>query len=250
MSLDANSFEGLRNLAKAKEDEGNWADAIGVYRRMVSLQPNSGGVHGALGYALKRGDKLGEAAEELRKAVTLSPELASAHFYLAEVLAQTSDGAAALPEYEKASHLNPKDAEYSYKYGVALAKIRPQDAVGELRRAIELDPRNAEAHRSLGMLLRRTGDLRASTSEFQTAQELSEDAEKLSDAHVHRDTALQYLRRNNASAAINELRLAKVADPDAPDVDFLLAVALGTAGQQSEARRAVEAALRKKPSAP
>ena len=133
---------------------------------------------------------------------------------------------------------------------MALAKIRPQDAVGELRRAIELDPRNAEAHRSLGTLLRRTGDLRASTSEFQTAQELSEDAEKLSDAHVHRDTALQYLRRNNASAAINELRLAKVADPDAPDVDFLLAVALGMAGQQSEARRAFEAALRKKPSAP
>jgi Tfp pilus assembly protein PilF len=176
--------------------------------------------------------------------------LASAHFYLAEALAQTGDGAAALPEYEKASRLNPKDAEYSYKYGVALSRIRPQNAANELRRAIELDPQNAEAHRSLGMLLRRTGDLEASASEFQRARELSVEAEKLLDTHVHRDTALQYLRKNNASAAINELRRAQAADPDAPDVDFLLAVALGVVGQQSEARRAFEAALQKKPSAP
>lgn len=100
------------------------------------------------------------------------------------------------------------------------------------------------------MLLRRTGDLQASALEFQRAQELSVEAEKLLDARVHRDTALQYLRKNNASAAINELRLALAAGPDLPDVDFLLAVALSMAGKQSEARQAFMAALQKKPSAP
>jgi len=100
------------------------------------------------------------------------------------------------------------------------------------------------------MLLRRTGDLQASALEFQRSQELSKEAEKRSDAHVHRDTALQYLRKNNAPAAINELRLALAADPDSPDVDFLLAVALSMAGQQSEAKQAFATALQKKPSAP
>jgi protein O-GlcNAc transferase len=160
------------------------------------------------------------------------------------------DSAAALPEYETASRLNPKDAEYSYKCGVALSKVRPQDAVTQLRRAIELDPKSAEAHRSLGMLLRRTGDPEGSALEFQKAQELSMEAEKRLDVHVRRDTALQYLRKNNASAAINELRQALAIDPDAPDVDFLLAVALSMGGQQSEARQAFQTALQKKPSAP
>ena len=104
-------------------------------------------------------------------------------------------------------------------------------------------------NRSLGVLLRRTGDLQASALEFQRARELSVEAEKRLDAHVHRDTALQYLRKNNASAAINELQLALAAGPDSPEVNFLLAVALSMAGHESEAKQAFEAALQKKPSA-
>ena len=237
-------------MAQAMEDNGNWADAIGYYRQMLSLQPTSGGIHGALGYALKRYEKLSEAADELRKAVALSPDLAPAHFQLAEVLVQMGDSMAALPEYESAVRLHPQDAEFSYKYGVALSRARPQDAAAQLKRAIELDPNNAEAHRSLGMLLRRTGDLQSSASEFQKAQDLSLQGEKRADAHVHRDTAVVYLRKNNPVDAIKELRLALASDPDSPDAHFLLAVALGSAGQQREARQAFANALQKEPSSP
>jgi Flp pilus assembly protein TadD len=112
----------------------------------------------------------------------LSPELARAHFHLAETLTQTGEYEAALLEYEAASRLSPKDVEFRVKYGTALAKNRPQDAISELRQAIQLDPNNYVARQALGMVLRRMGDIEGSTFEFQRATELSAAADKQAEA--------------------------------------------------------------------
>jgi Tfp pilus assembly protein PilF len=247
VSLDATSIEGLRNLAQTMEDQGNWAGAAENYRRILVLQPNAGAAYANYGYACMRGERLSEAITELRKAVTLSPGLSSAHFYLAETLAKIGDITAALPEYQEATHLNPKDSGFSLKYGVALSRIRPQQAIIELRRSIELNPNNVSAHESLGTLLRRTGDLHGATTEFQKAKELAMSQEKHSEAVVHTKTAAQYLRQMEASKAVYELKLALVAEPNSAEANVLLGVALSTAGEPAEATKAFKSALQEKP---
>jgi Tfp pilus assembly protein PilF len=176
--------------------------------------------------------------------------LAAAHFYLAEILFQMGDLAGALPEYERACKLNPTNGEFSRKFGLALFKIRPQEAVMEIKRSIDLDPRNAAGHQILAQLLRRTGDLPGSSAELQKAKELTEEGDRQSDADVHVKAAAQYIRKNDTADGIKELRLALAAEPDSPDANHLLGVALSAEGNWSEADQAFKAALQKKPSDP
>jgi Flp pilus assembly protein TadD len=203
-----------------------------------------------LGYVLRRSDRLAEALAALRKGVTLSPELAQGRFYLAEALAQASESVEALQEYERAVHLNPKDPEFRFKYAVALSRSRLQDAIAELRRSVELDPRNPAVRRALGRLLRRNGDLQGAASEFSKADALSLEAERHSQAVIHNKTAIQHLRKSDFSGAVKELRVALSAEPDSPDANLLLGIALSGLGKEDEAHQAFARALKGRPSDP
>jgi Tfp pilus assembly protein PilF len=193
---------------------------------------------------------LQEALAELHKAVRLSPELARAHFHLAETLTQTGEYEAALPEYEAAARLSPKDVEFRVKYGTALAKNRPQDAISELRQAIELDPNNYVARQALGMVLRRMGDIEGSTFEFQRATELSAAADKQAEAVLQTNKGIEYLKKADSSQAIEALRSALAADPDFAEAHHYLGIAFSTTGKWGEANREFAAALQKRPSDP
>jgi len=172
------------------------------------------------------------------------------HFYLAEALAQTGDSTAALQEYEKASLIDSKDPEIALKFGLALSKDRPKDATLLLRQSVKLDPRNPAAHRSLGLLLRRTGDIEGSSAAFQKAQELSAEADRHSEVVVHTKAAIQLLKKNDAAHAVDELRLALRLEADSADAHHLLGVALSAIGKGSEAQKAFASALQKRPSDP
>jgi Flp pilus assembly protein TadD len=250
LDLSPNDVDVLRNMAQAEREQRNWEAAAEYERRLAFLQPNSGAGRADLGYVLRRADRLSEAVEELRKAVILSPGLARAHYYLADALDQAGDSAAALVEYEKASRLEPKNAEFSFKFGLALSTDRPKDAIIEVRRSIELDPNNPDVHRTLGMLLRRVGDLQNSTLEFQRASELSKQAEGHSEAVVHIQTAIRQLKGNEFSRAIDELRMALKDEPNSSAANQLLGVALSNIGNLTEARRAFTAALQENPADP
>ena len=130
---------------------------------------------------------------------------------------------------------------------MALSRIRPQQALIELRRSIELDPNNVSALESLGALLRRTGDLHGATTEFQKAKELSVSQEKHSETVVHTKTAAQHLRQMEPSKAVHELKLALAAEPNSAAANVLLGVALSTAGEPAEATKAFKSALQEKP---
>jgi len=134
--------------------------------------------------------------------------------------------------------------------GVALSQSRPQDAINELRRSIQLDPNDVAAHRALGVLLSRTGDLKGSSLESQKARELALAAERHSEAVVHIKTAGQELKKNNVRRAIDESRLALAAEPDSPQANLLLGIALSAQRDWTEARKAFMLALQNKPSDP
>lgn len=250
VSIDTNSVPALKDLANALEGQGDLKSTIEYYRQLAALQPNSGEAHASLGGALKRADKLTESVAELRKAVQLSSGSANAHFILAQALAQTGNTAAARGEYEAACRLDPNNAEFSLEFGRVLLNSQPQQAVIELRRAIALNPNDPAAHRSLGILLRRTGDLQGSALELRKAGALASKSEGHLNAEVHIHTAKQYLIKHDVRHSIDELRLALAAEPDSANANALLGMALSEIGKWSDAKRAFASALRESPSDP
>ncbi len=157
---------------------------------------------------------------------------------------------AALPEYEAAARLSPKDVEFRVKYGTALAKTRPKDAIGELRRAVELDPNNYVTRQALGMALRRAGDLNAAELEFRRAVELSAAADKHTEAVLLTNKAIEQLKKGNVSQAVEALRAALAAEPSFAEAHHYLGIACGATGKWDDANREFNAALQKKPSDP
>ncbi len=110
-----------------------------------------------------------ESAELLREAIARDPELACAHAYLALVLALGDvfgliDEPSALDEAaqaaETAIRLDAQDSSVLGFAGCALVDLgKHERGMGLLRKAIQINPSNAQALAALGASLLKTGDL-------------------------------------------------------------------------------------------
>lgn len=109
-----------------------------------------------------------EAVRLLREAIAREPQLAFAHAYLALLLAlghliglvtDETSGEQAEVAAETALKLDSNDSDVLGYAGCALADLgKMQRGIGLMRRAVELDPSNAQAHAALGGALLRSGD--------------------------------------------------------------------------------------------
>jgi len=135
-------------------DLGAWA----LYRQ----------AHALLGMKGWSEQTFSEAAELLRQAIERDPELAFAHAYLALILAighliglvkakdWREEAAAAA---EKAIELDSQDPDVLGYAGCAIADMGDLSrGVGLMRRALEIDPSNAQAHAALGSALLQMGN--------------------------------------------------------------------------------------------
>jgi Flp pilus assembly protein TadD len=89
-------------------------------------------------------------------------------------LAKQNHNEAALDEVRRASDLDPKDADIRNNLGLALARLgRTPEAIDQFHEAVRLDPNNAAAaHANLGWALLGSGKPRESISEFEPALRL------------------------------------------------------------------------------
>jgi tetratricopeptide (TPR) repeat protein len=79
----------------------------------------------------------------------------------------------AVGQYRRALELEPRVAETRYNLGLALVYLgRPDDAVTEFERALQIDPGNADALNNLGHLALARGQLDAAIGYFRRAVEL------------------------------------------------------------------------------
>ncbi|MCY2996093.1 MAG: tetratricopeptide repeat protein [Planctomycetota bacterium] len=188
------STELLNNLGGLLEQLAQTDDALACYRRAVALSPEIAVPHFNLGDLLRRTGQLDEAAAALRTAATLDPNLAEAWTALGvtllaaeqprpalgalrravelrpeddvacrrlgdalQALGQVAD---AIPYYERAARSNPRSVGTWYGWGHACGECRRwADALGALRRCLELDPDYAPAIHDLGWTLFQLGCL-------------------------------------------------------------------------------------------
>jgi Tfp pilus assembly protein PilF len=148
----------------------------------------------------------------------------------------------ALATLRRAIELQPADAEAHNNVGIVLLQTgRPQDAIPSLRRAIELKPEYSEAHYNLANAYTNAGQTSAAVVEFREALRGRPDwPEALGSLAWLEATDSSVLNPQDAvRLASRAVDLTGQRDPQVMDV---LGAAYASAGQFAEARRTAEAA--------
>ena len=137
--------------AKELMAEGNFAQAISIYRELNRAIPNNPGLLLNLGIALHMAAKGHEAIPELERAVKLDPRLQPAWLFLGATRLQLGEPSAAIKPLRAAIRLQPDQLAARLMLADALfALARFQEAAFEYRRLADSNPEDAKACYGLG----------------------------------------------------------------------------------------------------
>ena len=145
--------------------------AITELRRTVSLQPNNRAARIDLAGLCIGVGLLPEASQEAKTVLTANPQDADAHALLADVAYASGNREASIAELKQAISIAEDRAAFHASLGTIFLdnpKNR-EEAEKEVRRAIALDGKNAQAHAAYSVLLRQRGDLDGAAGELQAA---------------------------------------------------------------------------------
>ncbi len=168
--LDRFQDEVVREIVSRIEPALNRAELSSLRKRRTvdlgawALYRQGHAILGLMGWSE---ESFGECADLMRQAIARDPDLAFAHAYLALILAighlvGLVNGAGwreeALAAAERAVALDNQDSDVLGYVGCALADMGDHHrGIDMLRRAVELDPSNAQAWAALGAALLQTG---------------------------------------------------------------------------------------------
>jgi tetratricopeptide (TPR) repeat protein len=143
-------------LGKVESRLGKQADAIAVFRRVVSGQPEMADAHVNLAIALADAGDLEEALYETSTALSLSPKLVSAHLNRARVLADLHRSEEAEKEFSATHQLDPDNPDCLY-YWALLEKDRGnlEKQTSLFQQLVRLQPDNTKALLLLAQSLQR-----------------------------------------------------------------------------------------------
>ena len=166
----------LTALGNIAARSGNPEEARARYEAALKADPRSPVAHAALGlFFLNQKDGAARAREEFDKVLELKPASPVALVGLAQL--SLADGKAE-PAAERLEAALKLGDDYTARYllgGARLKQNRIEDAIAEFQRATQLDPRSAEAHRSLGQALLSANRPEESERELRTAAAIAQD---------------------------------------------------------------------------
>lgn len=142
-SADPRVLHRLGELAYRRRD---YAEAVSVLSRVVSLDPARSAYHVHLGMALAGAGRRGEAAAAYRRALEITPEAVEVWVRLGDILKRTGRLDEAVAAHERAIDLAPDIAGAHRNLGMTLMRQRKYGrAIDVLRRAVALDPDDISA---------------------------------------------------------------------------------------------------------
>jgi predicted Zn-dependent protease len=153
-------------------EDGAFDKALPLLEKVTSTDPDIQMAQLQLGFARVRQRQYARAIPPLRKAIELQPDAMLAHYELAVALYETGDLKSAAGQFETVTSRMPKWADARYSLGSVYARIdRVDDAVRELRAAIELERRHPRANLLLGRILTLQGHAADAVPHLQIAVE-------------------------------------------------------------------------------
>ena len=166
---------------------------------------------------------------------------------------------AAIKAYQQAALLDPGSAEIQAELASVYARQnRARDAIAAARAALKLDPKNIEAHRTLGLVYAalahpQEGGARATTPSTYTAQAISHLEAAMQRPDVAVEPSLQlalarlYMDTSAFDKAIPLLSELLAEEPDVDEAVATLAEAYERVGKPDEAARVLDQAGQRDP---
>ena len=138
-------LEVRNNLANALSDLGQLDEATEHYAFVLARQPDHANALNGSAVVLAMRGQLADAKARLEHSLRIAPGNAGAHNNLGNVCSMLAQWEEAVRHYRRAAELRP-DATTRAHLGLALAKLdRRDEALRELRAALQLDPNHAQA---------------------------------------------------------------------------------------------------------
>lgn len=154
-------------------------EAITEFEEAAKAGPQVPNVHFGLGYLHWELKQYDEAGPEFKKELAIDPGHAQASAYLADIALRNNDPDSALPLLKKAME-SRKDIRIAWlDMGIIQGQQgQHQLAIASLKRAIELDPEQPDAHFRLGRVYQAMGNPADAQKEFEKVRSLHEKADE------------------------------------------------------------------------
>ena len=163
VALEPKSVPAYAELSTLYRKTGQAKELLGALQKLAVLDSKNAQAHIELAYlyTIPAFKNLDEAKKEAKRAIELKPNaptLSAAYTLLGLVAGAKSDFAGAEVEFQNAVRENPKNAQAHYQLALLLAdrKKYPQ-ALTVIRKASELEPKNAQTKVYLAVILERMG---------------------------------------------------------------------------------------------
>ncbi len=246
VGLDDKLFEAWHDLGVVEARLGRWEPARDALRKALKLQPASRKTVIALGEVLGRGRRWSEAQSLFADESAAEPTDQDMRLRYVQALRDGGQANQALDQIKAVLAKDSKNAAAFNALGLIYFKMEKLPlAESAFRRAIELDSQakaTAAVWNNLGLVELARGNSQEAFQAFDKASMLDP---KYREAHLNE--ANVYLDCGDYKRAEKQIRKAVDIDPDDPDAQLALGVALRGQKRFDEARVAYERALAVRP---
>ena len=277
--------EGFHLLGSAYAGLDQIPKAVEALERATQLKPGDFLIRYDLGSALAKTGNTQQAIEQLLAAEKLNPAFADTHYQLALQLRKQGDAARSKQEiqlfqklknqvneeteagnlnnegnrfleegkaqeaadaYRKAVQLDPNNAQWQYNLSLALAKLGDREGQKTaLERALDIDPNVAATHNDLGLLCLSEQNLESAEKEFRAALEINPKF-----AEAQNNLGVVYSKQGKDSEALALFRQATENDPHYARAFVNLGLVMARQGDLGGAKEQIQQALRISPHNP
>ena len=236
------NVEAQSNLGVVLAHLGRYQEAITAYRQALERAPGNAAIRVNLGLALYKTVQLVEAAEEFDRVLAVQPANLQARYLSADCRLQLGRPAEAVTLLEPLARTRPDDAALAYLLGMAYLSSGAVDKGQLLIDRILRHGDSAEARVLMGVAKRRAGELKEAVDDLGRAVELNP---KLPGVRGLYGQAL--LESGNPDLARAELQAELAANPLDFDANLYLGVLLKGDGDDEAALRHFNQALNVRP---
>lgn len=173
---------------------------------LLAFAPDSARAHMAAAEFAAFNGRPKEAIDEYRKVLAIDPNLPGVHGAIAELHADAKEFDKAEASYREELKIAPQNARNRYRYGLVLTELgRAQDALPHLEQAVSADPGLIEAQLLYGKSLVHAGQLDLAEKPLlavvaaETSNELKRNA--------HYQLGILYRKQNRAAEAARHMKL-------------------------------------------
>jgi tetratricopeptide (TPR) repeat protein len=236
---------GFMGIVETHMSQGRPAQALSMLQDAVRKSPDRADYRLAMANVAVRAGNLDMAVAEYGKLLEKNPQSPDVHLRLGETYRRRGDMDSAIKHFAKAKELSPNDPVASVQLAMMLEGTgKREEAKPIYEQILKVDPENAIALNNLAFMLADNGtDLDQALTFAQRAKQKFPANPEIADT-----LGWVYIKKNLSDNAISIFRDLTAKQPNNATYQYHLGLALFQKGEKPEAKKALEAALRNKPS--